>query len=172
MTEKSSELLSKPYSKLSTADRQAVGETYRLLVEMADRVSARRQRANGFYLSINAALIGATSYLDIIGKSTLNPALVALVGVAVAILWRRNVDSYRDLNSGKFHVITELEKSLPVAPYTAEWEYLERGKNKSRYRPFHSVEGLVPYVFMTLHLVQLGRLIPWQTWHEYLLHWC
>jgi hypothetical protein len=38
-----------------------------------------------------------------------------------------------------------------ISPFHAEWEILERGKNTSRYRPFHAVEVLVPFVFIGVH---------------------
>jgi hypothetical protein len=37
-------------------------------------------------------------------------------------MWYRLVRSYKDLNSAKFKVIHEIEKSLPISPYDAEWE--------------------------------------------------
>ncbi|RDD97660.1 hypothetical protein DTW92_07525 [Paracoccus pantotrophus] len=36
-------------------------EIYKMLVEMADRVSQRRQSANSFYLTVNTAIIGGAA---------------------------------------------------------------------------------------------------------------
>jgi predicted homoserine dehydrogenase-like protein len=93
------------------------------------------------------------------GPGCLNYATKCPLGV----LWKRNIDSYKDLNTGKFRVITEMEKVLPVAAFTAEWEVLQRGENKSLYRPFHRVEILVPFIFAAVHLAQCLRLIPWNS---------
>ena len=45
-------------------------EQYKLYVEMADRISARRQTANSFFLSINTAIIALISYLNFGSKTT------------------------------------------------------------------------------------------------------
>ena len=87
--------------------------------------------------------------------------ILALAGLMVSLLWMRNIDSYRDLNSGKFEVINELEQALPSSPYEAEWQYLKRGQSNSTYRTFHSVERLVPWVFALVHLAQLVWYMPY-----------
>jgi hypothetical protein len=48
-----------------------------------------------------------------------------------------------------------------VAPFEAEWRLLEGGNNKKRYRPFHRVETLVPFVFFAVHAAQGARNVPW-----------
>jgi hypothetical protein len=56
-------------------------ELYKLAVEMADRVSARRSTANAFFLTINTAL------LTFIGSGSLDVLwLGALAGIALWIL--------------------------------------------------------------------------------------
>lgn len=157
------ELFNKPFGEFTDDEKKSSVEIYKMLVDMADKVSQRRQNANNFYLSVNTALIGASAYISAINpaQSIVNTVLISVAGLLVCILWKRNIDSYKDLNSGKFHVITELEKALPISPYAAEWEELERGKSKSRYRPFHTVEILVPYVFLAVHVAQAIRAVPW-----------
>lgn len=156
------ELFKKAPDELSADEAKSVIEVYKMLVDMADKVSQRRQNANNFYLSVNTALIGASAYISSLSQKT--PAHVLAISVAgalVCLLWMRNIQSYKDLNAGKFSVIQAIEKRLPVAPFTAEWTYLERGLNAKKYRPFHSVEVLVPVVFITVHVFQLLRSIPW-----------
>lgn len=142
-------------------DQSATLEIYKLLVEMADRVSARRQAANSFYLSVNAAIVGTAAYLTAFHSSRVGALLVALAGFCVSALWVRNIESYKELNEGKFHVITEMEKSLPVQPFGDEWAYLHGGGRKKRYRPFHSVEILVPWIFVALNAIQIMAAIDW-----------
>jgi hypothetical protein len=141
---------------------KATVEVYKMLVDMADKVSQRRQTANNFYLSVNTLLIGASAWVSNAGSSSTGTALLAVAGLIVAMVWRQNIGTYKDLNAGKFHVITEIEASLPVAPYGAEWDVLQRSdKNSKRYRPFHSVEILVPILFFFLNAAQLARVVPW-----------
>jgi predicted homoserine dehydrogenase-like protein len=156
-------LFKKPAGDLSADELKSVVDIYKILIDMADKVSQRRQNANNFYLSVNTAITGAAAYLSAIGNPNANIIIISLAGIIVCVLWKRNIDSYKDLNTGKFRVITEMEKALPVAAFTAEWEVLQRGENKSLYRPFHRVEILVPFIFAAVHLAQCLRLIPWNS---------
>jgi hypothetical protein len=156
-------LFNKPAADFTSDELKGVIDLYKTLVDMADKVSQRRQNANNFYLTVNTALIGATSYINSISPSEPNTWIISFAGLLVSLVWKRNIDSYKDLNSGKFHVITELEKGLPIAPFRTEWDFLKRGQDTSRYRPFHAVEVLVPYIFAAVHGVQILRAVPWGT---------
>ena len=130
-------------------------EQYKLYVEMADRISARRQEANTFFLSVNTALVAFLG-LVVEGEPGEVPVawavLVSLAGVALCVFWYRLVRSYRGLNSGKFGVIHAIERRLPLVPYEAEWEAVGRGKDPGRYLPFTHVEVRVPWVFAALYV--------------------
>jgi len=154
-----------PWRKSQTAETENVLKIYALLVEMADRVSQRRQAANSFYLSVNTAVIGGSAYLT---STTTSKGLwvLGVAGIAICFLWVRNIVSYKTLNAAKFIVIQDLEKKLPVQPYTDEWAHLDPNKTGTRHRAFHSTETLVPFVFMAVHGVQTAYNIPWQ----WLLH--
>lgn len=143
-------------------DRPAILEIYKLMVEMADRVSQRRQAANNFYLSVNTAIIGASAYLSAFHPAWVSISIMALAGICVSALWIRNIESYKELNQGKFHVITQIEHSLPVKAFEDEWKFLHHGDRKKRYKPFHAVEVLVPWVFVAVHLLQFVTAVPWK----------
>ncbi len=65
-------------------------ELYKLAVEMADRVSARRATANAFFLTVNTALLAFVS------SRSLNALwLVALAGIALSATWWVLLKSYR-----------------------------------------------------------------------------
>lgn len=139
-------------------------EMYKIYVEMADRISTRRQSANSFFLSINTALVALIGYVQL-GKKTDESIdfywVVGIAGMALCYAWYRLIKSYKDLNSGKFKVIHEIEKRLPLSPYDAEWEAIGRGKNSKLYLPFTKVEMTVPWIFFILHFVVLFRVLPW-----------
>jgi hypothetical protein len=116
---------------------------YHAFIESAERISDRRHSANTFFLTVNTALLGITGYLQ--------AELVALGGLVLSYTWFRLIKSYRSMNTAKFKVIHDMEQQLPFAPYDAEWEKLERGKNPKLHTPFSKVETTVPIVFMTLH---------------------
>jgi hypothetical protein len=134
-----------------------VMEQYKLYVEMADRISARRQTANSFFLSINTALL---AFVGLFASTVQAPDLplswtlaVAAAGVVLCYSWYRLVRSYSDLNGSKFRVVHAMEQLLPLAPYDAEWESVGRGEDPRRYLPFTHLEIRIPWIFMALYLV-------------------
>jgi hypothetical protein len=130
-------------------DRGQYLELYKLAVEMADRVSARRATSNAFFLTVNTALLAfVSSGLD----DTLR--LVALAGIALSGTWWALLKSYRDLNAAKFDVITEMEKNLEAQIFDDEWKRLKERRQegwRGRYAEFGAVERFVPLIFAALY---------------------
>jgi hypothetical protein len=138
------------------ADYQAaVLDQYKLYVEMADRVSARRALANSFFLTLNTVVFTTIGVFwkdrpEAAQWSLLFP-LLALLAQCLAWFWI--VRSYRQVNSAKWAVVGALEKRLPASPWWgAEWELLGKGKDPSRYWPLTRVEQLVPLVFAVTYV--------------------
>ena len=129
-------------------------EQYKLYVEMADRISSRRQSANSFFLSINTAIASLLGYVGLEHQNKTDYFwTVSLIGMALCFMWYRLVRSYKDLNSAKFKVIHEIEKELPVAAYDLEWEKVGRGENSKLYLPFTHIEIMIPWVFFAIHFL-------------------
>src|SRR5688572_22148897 len=87
-------------------------EQYKLYVEMADKISERRQTANSFFLTINTALVALLGIAWRPAERLGGPLWYIIVGVSGLILcyfWYRLVRSYSDLNSGKFRVVHAIE---------------------------------------------------------------
>ena len=140
--------------------QEALLEIYKLLVEMADRVSQRRQAANNFYLSVNTALVGISAYFET-KSSTLAPISVCFAGCLISILWSRAIESYRSLNKAKFEVIHEIEKRLSFRPFTSEWAIIDPQAGSRRHLPFYRTERVIPRVFVMLYILQIGYFLPW-----------
>lgn len=130
-------------------------EQYKLYVEMADRISARRMLANSFYVSVHTALITAFTVMP--KDNVLQPTRLGITPFIAVILlcfvWWRTVHSYCQLNSGKFRVVHALEQMLPVAPYDEEWVALGAGKNRRKYLPLTHVENCVPVCFGLMYVL-------------------
>lgn len=132
--------------------RQILLEQYKLYVEMADRISSRRQSANSFFLSVNTAIIALISYINFVDKNASGFYwLISIAGMIICFMWYRLVRSYKDLNTAKFKVIHEMEAKLPVAPYDLEWAKVGEGKNPNLYLPFTHIEIYIPWVFLIIH---------------------
>jgi hypothetical protein len=135
--------------------RTAILEQYKIYVEMADRISARRATTNTFFLTLN------TSVLTVFGvfwsaRPQFTPwwlvlPMLALVGECAA--WFYLVRSYRQLNTAKYQVIGALEERLPASPYwRAEWTALGEGRDRSKYWPLTHLEQWVPILFVAIYL--------------------
>lgn len=136
-------------------------EQYKLYVEMADRISSRRQAANAFFLSINTAILALTGYSRVVLPGEVGPVspLVPIAGVLLCALWGTLISSYRNLNTIKFEVIHELEQRLPARLYAHEWDRAEHGKNAGKYQPLTHVEKWVPWIFGALHIFVFWTLV-------------
>ena len=130
-------------------------EIYKLYVDMADKISARRQSSNSFFLSINTAIIALISYVQINDtfSSKFSHTIVSAAGVALCYLWFKIIISYRDLNSIKFNIIEEIENQLPLSPYTVEWTKINLGIGHKLYLPFTEIEMFIPWIFLSIHLI-------------------
>src|SRR2546426_296635 len=130
-------------------------EQYRLYVEMADKVSERRQSANSFFFTVNTALVAAlgVAWPRAGGFVAIGwYAIVGLAGMVLCYSWYRLLRSYRDLNTAKFKVVHAIEQHLPLRLYDAEWASVGRGENPKVYLPFTHIETRVPWVFFALYL--------------------
>ena len=134
----------------------AVLEQYKIYVEMADRISARRALANTFFLALNTAVLTTIGvfWADRPAGSPLLLTLPLLVLLIQCLTWFWLVRSYRQLNGAKFMVIGALEERLPAAPYVrAEWWALGEGKDRAVYWPLTHLEQGVPCLFAAAYLI-------------------
>jgi hypothetical protein len=135
-------------------DSDVLFEQYKLYIESAENISDRRHQANAFFLSVNVGLIGILTTFgvpedgSVLGYIWVSIASVG--GIAFSIYWRRLVNSYRQLNSGKFNIIHRLETRLPARLYLAEWQALGEG-DSHLYTPFTHIENRIPLVFILLY---------------------
>lgn len=139
-------------------------DLYKMAVEMADRVSARRGTSNSFFLSVQTAFVAALGLTSAdLTNSLWASTAIALAGIALSATWWLQLKSYRDLNRAKFEVINKIEEQLPVKIFTEEWAALRRDPVQSwrtRYAELGVSERRVPFVFMVVHmLLFLGRLL-------------
>ena len=130
-------------------------EIYKLHAELADRVSQRREAANQRYSSI---LVGLGAFLAALLKFgdgeflALAMRLVSVLGVVISSSWFVVIRSYRQLNSGKFEALHELEEKLAYPFFKREWDLLGQGRDVRRYLKLTVVEKVLPLAFLLLSL--------------------
>ncbi len=130
---------------------------YRLYVETAEKAAERRNAANRFYVSVCSGLFALFSMLADRGFMEIHLLMVMAggLGVLLSVLWHANIVSFKQLSSGKYRVIEEMERRLPYACFSREWEYLGGGRRRGRYLPVTVVESCIPILFGVLFMVML-----------------
>jgi len=131
-------------------------EQYKLYIESVEKTSDRRQHANNYFITINTALISliALSFqIKILDSLPWMKSVLALVGIIICTVFWYLIRSYKQLNTGKFAVIHEIEENLPLALYKYEWEILGEGKDRNKYYPFSHIEFWIPCVFGLIYFI-------------------
>ena len=133
---------------------------YQLYVEGMEKISDRRQNANNYFITINTVLIsfiGILFQVKIFEHVAWIKSLIAVIGIIICAIFWFLLRSYKQLNTGKFKVIHEIENKLPLALYDYEWEMLGEGKKQGVYFPFSHIEMIIPWVFGVVYVI-LGVL--------------
>jgi hypothetical protein len=115
-------------------------------VDMANANTERRNTANNVYITINAAILAIVTFtLDY--KSI----LLSIVGILICALWIKTIRSYTKLSKAKYDIVNEIEKKLPLQPFTCEWKEL----NKVGYIGLTKIEFVLPIVFIVLFAIAI-----------------
>lgn len=137
-------------------------EQYKLYVEMADRISARRVQINSFYISLLSGLLAVISVFgnkELFSKfqntklQYITLFLMGLLGLILCWVWHSNIGSYKQLNSAKFKVISEIEKDMPFSPYEREWEILKKDREYKIYVEQTLIEKYIPFLLAIPYLI-------------------
>jgi len=133
-------------------------EQYKLYLQGIEKISDRRENANKYFITVNSGVIVALSFLVQHLNNFFTPYLIAgvlMFGIVLSIIFYFLINSYKQLNSGKFSVLHRMEDFLPIQMYTDEWAALGEGKDKCKYFPFSHIERLVPILFGVGYFVVL-----------------
>ena len=137
-------------------DRNELLEIYKLHADLADRVSQRREGANRLYVAILTAMITVLALSTRFGVGDLRTDLMlrsaGIFGALLSVSWFFVLRSYRQLNSGKFKALHDLESKLAYSFFTTEWELLSRGRERKRYWRLTVVETALPCIYFMLFI--------------------
>lgn len=128
-------------------------QQYKLYTEQKEKFVDRSFNSNKFYLLLILALI-LTMYLTkdysfIYGLSSI--LVFSAIGITICFLWWINVDSYNLLIKIKLSkVIEEIEKKLPIQPYTQEFLAIKDFKKNKREFLFADIQKLLAIILLLL----------------------
>jgi hypothetical protein len=151
-------------------DRQLKLEQYKIMVSSTEKVSEQRLKVNNLFFTITSSIL---SVGFILGK-TFGFTLISLFAVSsltlLALLatyfWEKMINSYGQLNKGKFILIDKIEKSLRTNMFEEEWkiltqeiEYEPNTKTETtivkRFRLFIIIILLIEIAYMLYKLYQI-----------------
>ena len=143
------------------ARKHSLLQQYEICVEMADRVSQRRDSTNRFFASFLTTATVALLAADRMGE--IQPWIIILAcafGLLISWTWVSTLQEYKKLNKAKFQVILAMEKELAWACFGEE----HRCKKSMKGGSLTDVEKWVPRAFAVMSLLGivhgLSRLLP------------
>lgn len=119
-------------------------EQYKLMISSTEKVTDQRLKVNNLFFTITSSIL---SVAFLIGK-TFNFSNQSIIGVffltSMAFLttffWEKLINSYGNLNRGKFMIIDKIEKDLKTNMFEEEWKILTTEIN---YKPNTLTERLI-----------------------------
>ena len=140
-------------------------EQYKMYQETSREWESREQKTNEFYLSIHTALL--TLLGVVIGFAEISPMKIMLVfvimmtGVLFDRSWCKKIEQFKTINTAKMHMLSLIEKHLPLRLYDEEYVIMKDDPNR-RYRNTIEDKKAVPKSFDFLYclIVALFALPP------------
>lgn len=144
-------------------NEEIIFQQYKLYSEQKEEFINRSFMTNKFYLALIIGLFVimflTKNYTFVYG---LTSALIfSGAGMAICSLWYMNVDSYNFLIKIKFSkVLDEIEKQLPIKPYTDEFEAIKDFKKNKREFLFADIQKLLAiFVFLMFFFLFTHELL-------------
>ena len=135
---------------------QIIFEQYKVYAQQKEKFVERSFVTNKFYLVLVLALILIMFLVKdasfVFGLSS--NLIFSTIGMAICTFWWINVDSYNFLIKVKLaKVLEELEKSLPVQPYTQEFLAIKDFRKNKREFLFADMQKSLSTVLLLLFFV-------------------
>jgi len=151
-----------PIDEPADFDEPALLDNYKLAVEMADRVSARRGTTNAFFIILQCLLVAtvallgtATAAVGAAAKTSITGLCV--VGMIASVAWFFQLQGYLAISDAKAQVILNLEKRTSAKIFRPEWKRLRvvRFAWLPKFTELSLLEQLVPAAFCVVDLALL-----------------
>ena len=149
--------------KVYDDDRQLLIEQYKIMVSSTEKVTEQRLKVNNLFLTVISTIL---SIVFVFGKAlefsiagTFGMFVLTIFSFLISFFWERLINSYGNLNRGKFIVIDRIEKQLRTNMFENEWNVLTE---KIKYEPNTRTEVKVIkrfrwFIFL-IGLFELGYL--------------
>ena len=133
-------------------------DEYKFFATSTEHLSERRQATTQTYLSVNAAILGAMTFLIQYGKLAgwqlvLSALPVFLVGGLACWIWIRIIGQYQALIGWRYGQLMEMERNLADSHqmYVKEWKDFFEPRQDRRGFGFSRLEARLPRLFILLY---------------------
>lgn len=110
-------------------DRQLKIEQYKIMVSSTEKVTEQRLKVNNLFFTITSSIL---SVALVLGKAfgfsiaaNIGILVLATLSYIVSFFWEKLINSYGNLNTGKFRIIDKIEKQLRTNMFEDEWKVLK-----------------------------------------------
>lgn len=150
--------------KVYISDRQLKIEQYKIMVSSTEKVTDARMKVNNLFFTITSSILSVAFVLgktySFIPLSVLAMTVLTVLALLTTFFWDKLVNSYGNLNTGKFKVIDRIEKELRTNMFEEEWRILTQEIN---YEPNTRTETKIVerfrlFIFLTL-AIEVGYLL-------------
>lgn len=109
-------------------------EQYKIMVSSTEKVTEQRLKVNNLFVTIITSVLTLSAVVGkIVGFEDSESAKLTLyimlfftiVSFVLTFSWSKLINSYGDLNTGKFKVIDDIEFNLNTNMFRREWEILQ-----------------------------------------------
>lgn len=157
-------------SKTYEDDRKLKFEQYKMMVSSTEKVTESRLKVNNLFFTITSSIL---SVGFVLGKTfgfsiaaTIGMLVLTSMSLLVSYFWEKLINSYGQLNTGKFKVIDKIEKQLRTNMFEDEWKILTEeikyepntnteSKVIKYFRIFIIIVGVIELIYLGYHLYQL-----------------
>jgi len=137
---------------------------YKTYSQHKDNFVDRSFMTNKFYTVVVVALFVLIFLMKdfVICKIFSASAIFSLIGILISMLWWLNIDAYNFLIKIKISkAIEEIEKQLPVQPYTMEFTAIRNSKRRRQHFYFADIQKVFAVISLLLFLsLLLATTIP------------
>lgn len=144
---------------------EIIFQQYKLYTEQKERFVERSFHTNKFYLLLVLLLVlvmfMSKDFSFAFGLTS--TMIYSVAGMAICVLWWINMDAYNFLIKVKLaKVIEEMEKSLPVKPYTDEFVAIkDLRKNKRMFLFTDMQKVLAIFALLMFFVLFINEITPY-----------
>jgi hypothetical protein len=116
--------------KVFEDDRQLKLEQYKIMVASTEKVTEQRLKVNNLFFTVTSSIFSIAfvlgKALDFSLSGIVYMFVLTIMAFIVTFTWEKLINSYGNLNTGKFKIIDKIEKQLRTNMFEDEWKVLTK----------------------------------------------